>query len=245
MRLDVWHYMRRLARGCTTESHPMYGTFMAQLSSCVFEWDERDVDLLMSAKKRELQLAGIPDPTPGAVKKAITRKELARHCRRRTRGTEETEKLIETLLLSMSTATDTLGVPLFREEMKDIWVEQRRHVSCLQDPSNTSLYTITGHLIKGEVRLPTLRCARGSSSLESFHLHIARFIPGTSASDVHYQAYLLEGLVRWNNLRAVAAIDSPSEVLRTFDQRLQHRVCFTLCTYLARNAWVYTTGQRT
>lgn len=197
---------------------------MARLSSCVFEWEERDVDLLMSAKRGELQAAGIPHPTPSAVNNALTRKELGRHCRRRTRGAEETVQLIETLLLSLSSATDTLGVPLFREEMSDIWEEQKHHVSCLQDPSSIPLYTITGHMVKGNVQLPTLRCARGSTSLESFHLHIARFIPGTSASGLHYQAYLMEGLVRWNQARAAAAVDSTPERIRTFDHHLVQKV---------------------
>ena len=79
-----------------------------------------------------------------------------------------------------SAATDTLGVPLFAESMKDVWEEQRQHVKCLQDPQGVQLYTITGHLNKGGITI--LRCARGSTSLESFHRHIARFIPGSSAN---------------------------------------------------------------
>lgn len=197
---------------------------MTQLSSCIFEWDEQDVDLLMSAKRGELQMAGITNPPNTAVRKALTSKELARHCRRRTRGTEETTELIESLLLNLLGSTDTLGVPLFREEMSDVWEEQQHHVPCLQDPPNIPLYTHTGHLTKGGVRLPTLRCARGSTSLESFHLHIARFIPGTSASAVNYQAYLLEGITRWNNSRAAEALDTSSGSLRSFDSRLQQKV---------------------
>ncbi len=230
MRLDIWHFMRRLARGCTTESHPLYGTFMSQLSSCVYEWEERDVDLLMDAKKHELMAAGVPNPSTSAITKAVSRAELARHCRRQTNGTQETLANIENLLLSLSTATDTLGVPLFKEEMSEIWKEQKHHVSCLQDPPNLALYTITGYVTKGNVRIPTLRCARGSTSLESFHLHIARFIPGTSASDLHYQAYLMEGLARWNQARAAAAIDSAQKGLHSFDHRLMQKVClFCLC----------------
>lgn len=227
VRLDIWHFMRRLARGCTSESHPLYGTFMTQLSSCVFEWDEQDVDLLVSAKRGELRMAGIRDPSNSTVRKALTAKELARHCRRRTRGTEETARLIESLLLSLSKSTDTLGVPLFREEMSEIWEEQQHHVPCLQDPPNIPLYTVTGQMTKGGVKLSTLRCARGSTSLESFHLHIARFIPGSSASAVHYQAYLLEGLTRWNNSRAAEAVDASSgTLLRSFDSRLQQKVYY-------------------
>lgn len=176
VRLDIWHFMRRLARGCTSESHPLYGTFMARLSHCIYEWDEEDYDLLMRAKGGELTQAGVRNPSSTAIRKAITREELARHCRRRTRGHESTLELIEALLLALSPATDTLGVPLFREEMKEIWEEQKHHVLCIQDPPNIQLYTITGHAEKGGVRLPVLRCARGSTSLESFHLHLARSV---------------------------------------------------------------------
>lgn len=204
---------------------------MAQLSKCLYEWDDEDVQLLSSAKRGELLAAGIPNPSDSAVTKALTLKELSRHCRRRTRGVVETVHLIESLLLSLSSATDTLGVLLFREEMKEIWEEQQHHIPCLQDPPNIPLYTVTGHVTKGGVRLPTLRCARGSTSLESFHLHIARFIPGTSASAVHYQAYLLEGITRWNDSRAAAAVDTPSEALRSFDSRLQQKVCNSMLCY--------------
>ena len=29
VRLDIWHWMRRMGGGCTTESHPLYGIFMS------------------------------------------------------------------------------------------------------------------------------------------------------------------------------------------------------------------------
>lgn len=154
----------------------------AGLSDCIFEWDEEDTKLLVTAKVQELASTGVRSPSELAAKKAIGREEMARHCRRRTRGAEKTDELITSLLRSLSEATDTLGVPLFREEMESVWEEQRKHVKCLQDPLDVALYTITGHLKKGGVTLPILKCARGSTSLESFHLHIARFIPGSSAS---------------------------------------------------------------
>ena len=174
VRLDVWHFMRRLARGCSSESHPLYGTFMGSLSSCLFEWDQGDFDDLMSAKRAELVQAGVSDPSPSALRKAISREELAHHCRRKTRGSSDTINLIEALLLAMSPATDSLGAQLFNDEMQEIWAEQKRHVDCLQDPPDVSLYTVTGSVTKGGVTLPIYRCARGTTSLESFHLHLAR-----------------------------------------------------------------------
>lgn len=188
--------MRRLAGGCTTESHPLYGSFMGRLSVCIFEWEVQDFEVLVSAKRGEMVQQGIPHPTDKAVRKAISRDKLARHCRRRTRGVEQTIELIEGLLLSLASATDTLGVPLITPEMQTIWEEQKRHIPCIQDPPSIQLYTVSSHITKGGVKLPVLRCARGSTSLESFHLHLARFIPGTSASAVNFQAYLLEGLTR-------------------------------------------------
>ncbi|KAI8517519.1 hypothetical protein Bbelb_035360 [Branchiostoma belcheri] len=82
VRLDIWHYMRRIAVGCTSEAHPLYGTFMTQLSSCIFEWSQYDYVYakLLHAKEAELIASGIPNPPEGAVKKAITKDELAKHC---------------------------------------------------------------------------------------------------------------------------------------------------------------------
>ena len=170
VRLDVWHLMRRFARGVTTDSHQLYGLFMARLSFAIFEWDDGDVARLTEAKQSE--------EGRGAHIK-LSAKELARHCRRRTRGVAETERLLQEVLDTLWEAEDTMGVPLIdRARMEEIWSTQRRHLDCIQDPAGVELYTQTGELTKGGVRLPVYRCARGSTSLESFHLHLCRFIPG-------------------------------------------------------------------
>ena len=126
-----------------------------------------------------------------------------------------------------------------------VWTDQQRHIPCIQDPESFPLYMKTGTLKKGGVVLSCYRCARGSTSLESFHLHLNRFIPGglklffipifififfklnkhylffsvystgTSASAAHFQAYLLEGLMRWNQDRMEQAVTGRSE-LRTY-----------------------------
>lgn len=38
-KLNIYHFMRRLASGCTKDAHPLYPIFMAKLSCCIFEWD--------------------------------------------------------------------------------------------------------------------------------------------------------------------------------------------------------------
>ena len=62
--------------------------------------------------------------------------------------------------------------------MREIWAVQSKHVPCIQDPSDASLYVQTGSLVKWGYTLPTYRCARGSTSLESFHLPFSRLILG-------------------------------------------------------------------
>ena len=170
--------MRRFALGVTSESYLLYAVFMSRLASCIFKWESADVKRLERAKHEELKAAGIPNPSDSAVRKAITKAEMARHCKRRTRGVAATKEVINNLLLELSTSTDTLGVPFLKPEMRTIWSEQPHHLACIQDPPDIKLYTKTGEIEKGGIKLPVYRCARGSTCLESYHLHMARFIPG-------------------------------------------------------------------
>ncbi|KAL3065077.1 hypothetical protein OYC64_015289 [Pagothenia borchgrevinki] len=194
VRLDIWHFIRRLAVGVTSESQPLYPEFMRRLSSCIFEWDPEDLSLLETALQ-----AGGSRRTPSS-------KELGRHCRRRTRVAQETERLLGEAVEAFKGATDAMNVPLLdRRRMEEILETQRHHIPCIQDPAGLCLYTKTGQLTRGGVSLPVYRCARGSTSLESFHLHLHRFIPGSSARGTFLQMLLLEGLTRWNEDRGKAA----------------------------------------
>ncbi|XP_030261766.1 uncharacterized protein LOC115574407 [Sparus aurata] len=227
VRLDIRHFMRRLALGCTTDAHQLYPVFMSHLSACVFEWDAADLALLREAKKQQLQSQGLPCLTDGDISKHLSREELTLHCRRKTRGEETTTKLLEELLQGLmgSSGNDSLGVPLFdRERMQHIWHVQKKHIKCIQDLPGVALYTKTGELTKGGLRLPTYRCARGLTSLQSFHLHLNCFIPGTSANSLNFQAYLLEGLHRWNQDRGSAALSTAPSPLRSYSGDLLHYV---------------------
>lgn len=58
VRLDIWHFLRRISMGVTTECHILYASFMTQLTDCVFEWDKEDTQRLMEAKRGELVAMG-------------------------------------------------------------------------------------------------------------------------------------------------------------------------------------------
>ena len=90
IRLDIWHFMRRISAGCSTDSHQLYGVFMSRLSQCIFEWSREDVAQLKQAKRGELQKASIKEITDSDVILRINAKELTLHCRTTTRAEEAT-----------------------------------------------------------------------------------------------------------------------------------------------------------
>ena len=93
---------------CTNESHPLYGHFMAKVSSSIFEWDVDDVKFLFESKKIELQIAGISNPSAETVEKAAYKNELTKHCRRKTRGTSATIAFLDELITSLTGVIDSL-----------------------------------------------------------------------------------------------------------------------------------------
>ena len=194
VRLDSYHWMRRITRALTTEHHPLYGPFCSQLSSCIFEWDAADYARLCEAKAGELRkkMRG-KQPTDDQIKENISSSELTRHCRRRTREKEEIRALVTQLLKKMWKATDALKVYLINHgAMKKVWEVQQKHLDCLQDVPGVELYVEVGQVEKGGVRLPLYRCARGSSSLESFHRHQCAFVPGKCFINSNCNTFILQ-----------------------------------------------------
>ena len=48
----------------------------------------------------------------------------------------------------------------------------KKHVPCLVDAEGVSLYLKVGEIEMGDVKVPVYKCARGTTSLENFHLRI-------------------------------------------------------------------------
>lgn len=124
---------------------------MSQISAAIFEWDYSDVELLKKAKVSELQIAGIKNPSTETAMKAISKQKLARHCRRKTRSVTDTASMLEKVFSSLLNATDTLGVPLLKEDAMDVLNTESKHVQCLQDPTGVQLYTKIDTVKKGNI----------------------------------------------------------------------------------------------
>lgn len=182
IRLDIRHFMQRIAAGCTSDRHALYSEFTSRLCHCIFLWDDFDVGALKEAKRAELE-AWRTQPSDADILRHITTAELALHCKRTTRQSSEMEALIAKLIqfYDGEKGRDPLGVPLIDSaRMAEIWKAQKKHLRCIQDPPGVGLYMQTGTLQKGGHSLPTYKCARESTSLERFHRYLNKFIPGTS-----------------------------------------------------------------
>lgn len=172
---------QRIASGCNSKRHPLYSIFMSRLSRCIFVWDAEDMALLITAKRSELEGHGIKGLTNQEVERRLSRREKALHCRRTTRSAADIVKNIQQLVDAMNgpQGRDTVGEPLFNTfKINTEWHNAKQHLCCILDPPDVPLFMQTGTMKKGGVQLPILRSARGSTSLESFHLHLNRFIPG-------------------------------------------------------------------
>ncbi|KAH3786653.1 hypothetical protein DPMN_164760 [Dreissena polymorpha] len=127
VRLDVWHFMRRLAVGVTTDTHRLYATFMGQLSATNFQWYRTDLNLIKSAKREELIYSNIQNPSDSDIQARLDRKELSLHCRRMTRSTEVITERIQAVLelFDGDSGRDTMGVLLLhRERIWELWKQQ-------------------------------------------------------------------------------------------------------------------------
>ena len=171
---------------------------------------------------------GVPNLSTSATTKAVTKEELARHCRRRTRGMEEMTQLIEELLLSMSHATDTLVYSSSERRPKRYGRSSRsmfRVSSILQVSPSTPSQATSKKAVSLYQCCAVLKALLHWSPSTSIWQD---FIPGSSAGDINYQAYLLEGIVKWNAARAAAANPDTliqSQNLSSFDICLKERVC--------------------
>ena len=95
---------------------PLYSVFLSKLSTCIFEWDAGELALLREAKPVQLGGKGMAFAD---VSQHITRKELEKHCRRCTRGTDNTTILIQALIdvLDSPSGCNTTGMRLSNRGM--------------------------------------------------------------------------------------------------------------------------------
>ena len=208
VRLDPWHWMHRFDAAVRTDSHPKYAIFKSALSGVVFAYNRGDLDLLIKAVR-----AGSPNSYEGMtdsdIMKRISRYQLQHYVRRVT--AQQTYTLVDAAIeeLKGDAGLDENGISLFKspESINNVWDRQKKHLECLQDPPDMSMYFVKKHVQLNKIELPYYGCHRGNNSLEGFHAHLPRMIPGDHCAINPFQIYLLAGLARWNANRESDALN--------------------------------------
>ncbi|XP_076836024.1 uncharacterized protein LOC143481763 [Brachyhypopomus gauderio] len=118
VRLDVWHFMRRLspmtATSCTASSWAASPS--ASSNGMQRMWPRGQA---VGAREAPRSRGHLTDATSSS---RPTAKELAWHCRHRTHGAQASEELIQELLEDFMDRTDSMGIRLLdQEKMEDIW----------------------------------------------------------------------------------------------------------------------------
>ena len=98
--------------------------------------------------------AALDESQTNNVHNSLKKKELQLHCRRETRGAEETKRMIKELLtpFDFPAERDNLGVPLLNsDKIWEMWDSKSPHMECVQDPKGYPMYTKTGSRMKGSI----------------------------------------------------------------------------------------------
>ncbi|XP_076461545.1 uncharacterized protein LOC143294031 isoform X2 [Babylonia areolata] len=247
VRLIIWHFTRRIATAVSTQAHPLYPGFMCRLSEAIFAWDEGDFSKLLKARRAQLQ-EDFLYPCDAKVLKRITRRDLALHCKWVTSGVEETTRLIRELLevYTSEQGKDSLGVPplskrLCLGDVAGAGTPHPLHPGPTQCPDvHTDRHHDEGWCLPAHVPLCKRLHIVGVLSPAFEHVY-----PSDSTNDVHYQAYLVEGLARWNQDRAAAALEGGKGQPRTYSGKLQQAVSKLSSEVLGRNLLPLFTSPRT
>ncbi|XP_038071853.1 uncharacterized protein LOC119740580 [Patiria miniata] len=210
IRLDAWHWMHRFHCAVRTDSHPKYALFKSALSGAVFAYNRQDLDLLIQAVRdgSPAKYSSLSDEE--VVHFHITHDVMKHYVRRITLGVQEGFRRVSDTIeaLKGDAGLDENGISLFKspEAIDEVWAAQQKHLECLQDPPEMSMYSVAKLAVKNGVQLPYYACVRGNNSLEGFHVHLPKMIPGPHCDPRPFQVYLLSGIARWNADREASAV---------------------------------------
>ncbi|XP_048881499.1 uncharacterized protein LOC125748878 [Brienomyrus brachyistius] len=210
VRLDIFHWIHRFDAAIRSESHCKYAIFKSAVAGAVLAYNRTDLELLIKAVRAKDPAALKSVSDEDVVRLYIPREQLKHHVRRVTLGAQETFQLIQLAIeeLKGPAGLDENGVSLFKtpEAIDEIWAEQQRHLECIQDPPDMSMYRVARNTSINNVDVPYYKCLRGSNSLEGFHKALPQMIPGPHCAARPYQVYLLSGIARWNSDRSSDAV---------------------------------------
>ncbi|PIK55913.1 hypothetical protein BSL78_07183 [Apostichopus japonicus] len=200
VRLDIRHWLHRWDTVVIKQTHSKYGMFMSALAGAILAYNKEDMLLLVRAIRNGNEIYS--QYSDEQMLPFVKPHQLKSYVRRITRGVEESACAIEAILQEFKgpAGLDIDGIPLFKstEAVDAQWATASKHLSCMQDPPNISLYVTTREVTLNGIQLNKYRCRRGSNSLEGLHAHMVNAVPSQRCGIMPFQVYLITFAVQWN-----------------------------------------------
>ncbi|XP_073767304.1 uncharacterized protein si:ch211-243p7.3 isoform X2 [Danio rerio] len=186
IRLDLFYWIHCFDAAIRTDSHSKYTVFKSALAGAVLAYNRADLQLLIKAVRAQDLKAFDSVADEDMVRLYVSREQLKHHVRRVTLGAQETFQLIQRAIdeLKGPAGMDQSGVSLFKstEAIDGVWEAQQRHLECIQDPPEMSMYRVAGTANINGVDVPYYKCLRGNNSLEGFYKSLPHMIPGSRST---------------------------------------------------------------
>ncbi|PIK46808.1 hypothetical protein BSL78_16307 [Apostichopus japonicus] len=199
VRLDIRHWLHRWDTVVIKQTHSKYGMFMSALAGAILAYNKEDMLLLVRAIRNGNEIYS--HYSDEQMLPFVKPHQLKSYVRRITRGVEESACAIEAILQEFKgpAGLDIDGIPLFKstEAVDAQWATASKHLSCMQDPPNISLYVTTRVVTLNGIQLNKYRCRRGSNSLEGLHAHMVDAVPSQRCGIMPFQVYLINFAVQW------------------------------------------------
>ena len=131
LKLDIFHWMRRLLRGITNEKHAFVPGFFREIRLAVFVLFKEDFDRLIQA------IMTFRKCDNARAEGLVTREEVCRFVQKNVPRPHILRRRLELVYENYRGATEN-DVPLFNSDMQDVWDQCMVHVDndCLSDPPN-------------------------------------------------------------------------------------------------------------
>ena len=136
LKLDIFHWMRRLLKGITNEKHAFVPGFFREIRMAVFVLFKEDFDRLIKA------IMTFRKCDAARAEQLVTKKEVCRLVRKNVPRPRILRRRLELVYENYRGVTEN-DVPLFNSSMHDVWDQCMVHVDndCLSDaPAECAMY---------------------------------------------------------------------------------------------------------
>jgi len=218
VKLDVLHWFMRISE-LIKKAHGLRKSFLIALRDAVFAVNPAHREAWRTQRREKLQKKNVhPDKIEGQLDREYSR--MLQSCRRGIPPPEELRSAVSKVFDTYGYALDhKTQQPLFSQDVWDVIDAGYTHIEqgCMSDHPDVELYFTDANNDHSP-----LRCARGTSQLEGFHLWLRQALAGPNTSPVMAMHIILGVSHVWNNKMGITHRGETN--FRTIDKHLLLRL---------------------